>query len=77
MEAEAPAYEGDEGKTGTKATTPRNGATARVGEARKDPVDLYYELHGSGPHKVLLVMGMLALLPRVPLPAITHKGVLA
>jgi hypothetical protein len=59
MEAEAPTYAGDEDKTGTKATTPSNGSTARVGEARKDPVDLYYELHGSGPHKVLLIMGTL------------------
>jgi hypothetical protein len=57
MEAEAPTYEGDAQKTGTSASTPGNGSTTRVGEGRKDPVDLYYELHGRGPHKVLLVMG--------------------
>lgn len=52
-----PKSEGDAQKTGTSASTPVNGNTTRVGEGRKDSVDLYYELHGRGPHKVLLVMG--------------------
>ncbi|KAI9357232.1 Alpha/Beta hydrolase protein [Zopfochytrium polystomum] len=30
---------------------------SRVGEARGQPVDLYHEIHGSGPHKVLFITG--------------------
>jgi pimeloyl-ACP methyl ester carboxylesterase len=70
MEAEAPTYEGDAQKTGASASTPVNGNTARVGEGRKDPVDLYYELHGRGPHKVLLVMGTCTTKPRTPPPPV-------
>jgi hypothetical protein len=59
MEGEATTYEGDAHKTGESAPTPVNGDIARVGEGRKDPVDIYYELHGSGPHKVVFIMGTL------------------
>jgi len=33
------------------------GTTVKVGQHRADDVDIYYELHGHGPTKLLFIMG--------------------
>ena len=43
-----------------------NGQVVNLGKERGDDVDIYYEVHGQGPKKVLLVMGITPSLLHAP-----------